>query len=187
MNPGLDDPHLDRQENQARGLKPMVGLWLFVLAFDFLLFPIPVLAENARNNALKAELLSAKEQAKLIGEEKQERTGNLPQTPNLEVAHSGYFVMTAYTSEVAQTDSSPCITANGFNVCEHGIEDTVATNYLPFGTRVRIPELFGERVFVVRDRMNARYYRKFDIWMKDKAEAIQFGVRVAEIEVLREL
>jgi 3D (Asp-Asp-Asp) domain-containing protein len=88
---------------------------------------------------------------------------------------------------VAQTDSSPCITANGFNVCEHGIEDTVATNYLPFGTRVRIPELFGERVFVVRDRMNARYYRKFDIWMKDKAEAIQFGVRVAEIEVLREL
>lgn len=92
--------------------------------------------------------------------------------------------MTAYNSEVAQTDDTPCITANGFNVCEHGIEDTIAANFLPMGTKVRIPDLFGDRIFIVRDRMNARYPDRVDIWMKHRTDAINFGVKVAKIEVL---
>lgn len=101
-----------------------------------------------------------------------------------DVLYTSYHPMTAYNSEVAQCDASPCITANGFNVCKHGIEDTIAANFLRFGTRVRIPDLFGERVFVVRDRMNARYPNKIDIWMKEKTDALHFGVKVAKIEVV---
>ena len=100
------------------------------------------------------------------------------------VISSSRRLITAYTSEVAQCDASPCITANGFNVCKHGIEDTIAANWLKFGTKVRIPELFGDRIFFVRDRMNARHKDRADIWFKDRSAAIKFGAKVAKIEVL---
>jgi 3D (Asp-Asp-Asp) domain-containing protein len=93
-------------------------------------------------------------------------------------------VITAYNSEVAQCDDSPCITANGFNVCEHGVEDTIAANFLKFGTKVKIPDLFGDRVFIVRDRMNPKHDNRVDIWMKEKVDAKQFGVKLARIEVV---
>lgn len=92
--------------------------------------------------------------------------------------------MTAYNSDPRQTDDTPCITANGFNVCEHGIEDTIAANFLKFGTKVMIPELFGDRVFIVRDRMNKRYTDRVDIWMKNYDDARKFGVKTAEIHVI---
>lgn len=93
--------------------------------------------------------------------------------------------MTAYNSEVAQTDASPCITANGFNVCKHGVEDTVAANFLPFGTKIRIPDYFGDRIFVVRDRMNRRYQNRVDVWMKQRSDALKFGVRSGRIEIVK--
>lgn len=95
-----------------------------------------------------------------------------------------YVPMTAYTSEVAQTDASPCITADGYNVCEANEENVIAANFLPFGTQVRIPEYFGDRVFTVHDRMNRRYTKRVDVWMKNKSDAMQFGVRTLKIEVL---
>lgn len=103
------------------------------------------------------------------------------------VVKTSTHTMTAYNSEAAQTDSTPCITANGFNVCNHGIEDTVAANFLPMGTKIRIPDLFGDRVFTVRDRMNKRYSDRVDIWMLHKTDALKFGVRKARIEVLAEI
>jgi len=104
--------------------------------------------------------------------------------PEIRVISSGIHTMTAYNSDVAQTDDTPCITANGFDVCAHGIEDTVAANFLKFGTKVRIPDLFGDRIFVVRDRMNKRYPDRVDIWMLERSDAIQFGVRRTRIEVI---
>ncbi|QQG52390.1 MAG: 3D domain-containing protein [Candidatus Falkowbacteria bacterium] len=101
------------------------------------------------------------------------------------VVSTSTHVMTAYNSEPGQTDNSPCITANGFNVCEHGEEDTIAANFLKFGTKVRIPELFGDRVFVVRDRMNKRHADRVDIWMNNRSDAIKFGIKTAKIEVLK--
>ncbi|NOR57506.1 MAG: hypothetical protein GQ474_03180 [Sulfurimonas sp.] len=86
-----------------------------------------------------------------------------------------YMTVTAYNSEVAQCDSTPCITADGFNLCEHNQEDVIATNILPFGTKVMFPELFGDRVFTVHDRMNAKYSYRADVWMRDHGDAIQFG------------
>ncbi|MFA6417384.1 MAG: hypothetical protein WCW61_04305 [Patescibacteria group bacterium] len=101
------------------------------------------------------------------------------------VVSTSTHAMTAYNSEPGQTDNSPCITANGFNVCEHGEEDTIAANFLKFGTKVRIPELFGDRVFVVRDRMNKRHADRVDIWMKNRSDALKFGIKTAKIEVLK--
>lgn len=100
------------------------------------------------------------------------------------VIRTSTHTMTAYNSEIGQTDDSPCITANGFNVCKHGIEDTIAANFLPLGTKVKIPELFGDRVFVVRDRMNKKHPNRVDVWMKDRHDAVHFGVKVAKIQVL---
>jgi len=85
------------------------------------------------------------------------------------------MTVTAYNSEVGQCDDTPCITANGFNVCEHGIEDVIATNILPFGTKVMFPDLYGDKIFTVQDRMNAKYSYRADIWMVHRADAIQFG------------
>lgn len=105
-------------------------------------------------------------------------------TPDYKVKSTSVHVMTAYNSEVGQTDNSPCITANGFDVCKHGQEDTIAANFLKFGTKVKIPELYGDRIFVVRDRMNAKHPNRVDIWMKDRSSAMKFGVKTAKIQVL---
>ncbi|MDD4289682.1 MAG: hypothetical protein PHH83_00190 [Patescibacteria group bacterium] len=91
--------------------------------------------------------------------------------------------VSAYNSEVAQTDASPCITANGFNLCEHDQEDVIATNMFAFGTKVKIPSIDSDRVFTVVDRMNSRYQNHVDIWMKDRGDAIQFGRKTLEIQV----
>lgn len=105
-------------------------------------------------------------------------------TKSIKVVRESTHTMTAYNSEAGQTDDSPCITANGFNVCEHGIEDTIAANFLPLGTKVKIPDLYGDRIFVVRDRMNKKHPNRVDVWMKDRHDALQFGVKVAKIQVL---
>jgi len=86
----------------------------------------------------------------------------------------------AYTSEVGQCDGSPFTTADGSQVRD-GI---VAANFLPIGTRLRIPQYFGNQVFEVHDRMNARYTYKMDIWMLNKPDALKWGVRSVKIEIL---
>ena len=91
-------------------------------------------------------------------------------------------VLTAYTSEVAQTDNDPFITASGTYVAD----GTIASNDLPFGTRVQFPTIYGDKTFVVADRMNQRYDGKnrVDVWMNETHEAIHFGVKEAYAVVL---
>lgn len=86
----------------------------------------------------------------------------------------------AYTSRPEETDDTPFITADGSHVAD-GI---IAANFLKFGTKVRIPKLFGDKVFEVHDRMNKRYPYKIDIWMEKYSDAIQFGVKRADIEIV---
>lgn len=88
--------------------------------------------------------------------------------------------VTAYSSRVEETDDTPYITALGTNV-RRGV---VAANWLPFGTKVRIPELFGEEIFVVEDRMHTRNEDKLDIWFQSTEEALWFGTQVTQIEIL---
>jgi len=92
-------------------------------------------------------------------------------------------IVTAYSSTPEQTDSTPFITAAGTTVRE-GI---IANNMLPFGTIVRLPEIYGERLFVVEDRMHRRkstYH--FDIWFPSSQEARDFGiVKNARLEIVQ--
>lgn len=87
---------------------------------------------------------------------------------------------TAYTSTLNECDSTPFTTANGTQVRD-GI---VAANFLKLGTRIRIPEYFGDKVFEVQDRMNARYDQRIDIWMLSAKDMNNWGVRKVKIEVL---
>jgi 3D (Asp-Asp-Asp) domain-containing protein len=89
--------------------------------------------------------------------------------------------MTAYNSEVGQTDADPFTAADGTTT----YDGMIAVNFLPFGTKVRIPELFGDKVFTVHDRMNRRYWYRVDVWMKDKSAAKKFGLhKNVKIEIV---
>lgn len=95
-------------------------------------------------------------------------------------SRSRFAVITAYSSSPDETDSSPFITAAGTQTRD-GI---IAVNFLSLGTRVKIPALYGEKVFVVEDRMAAYNGGRVDVWMPSKSQALQFGAKRAEIVVL---
>jgi 3D (Asp-Asp-Asp) domain-containing protein len=88
--------------------------------------------------------------------------------------------ITAYASVPDETDSTPFITANGTYVHD-GI---VASNMLPFGTRIMIPSLFGKKVFTVEDRMAPRFSQDVDIWMPSVGKAVYFGVHYAQVVII---
>ncbi len=104
-----------------------------------------------------------------------------PANPDTPVVVAQYWVIiTAYSSTFDQTDSTPFITASGTYV-RNGV---VACNFLRFGTRIRLPHLYGEKIFVVEDRMAPRNSHKMDIWFASQWQAKQFGVKKAKVEVL---
>ena len=164
---------------------------LIACVFQFVLFFTPALAAEtvaAQENEISLGNISKSvemdKEAQKIANTIVVAPEKATTTPIYKVKSTSVHVMTAYNSEVGQTDDSPCITANGFNVCEHGIEDTIAANFLKMGTKVKIPDLYGDRIFVVRDRMNKKHPDRVDIWMKDRPSAIKFGVKTAKIQVL---
>ena len=87
---------------------------------------------------------------------------------------------TGYSSTPEQTDHTPFITASGIHVRD----GVIAANFLPFGTIIKIPELFGDKTFVVEDRMHNRYWFNIDIWFPEKNLAKEFGIKVIKIEIL---
>lgn len=119
----------------------------------------------------------------LINQQKAKMAAGIIQS-NSAPEGSHFVTLTAYNSEVEQCDGDPCTTASGFNVCKHGIEDTVAANFLPLGTKIKIPSLFGDRIFVVRDRTAKKYGDRVDVWMIKKQDALQFGKRRANVVVV---
>ncbi|KKU09024.1 MAG: 3D domain-containing protein [Candidatus Uhrbacteria bacterium GW2011_GWE2_45_35] len=137
-----------------------------VAAFSFDLFPTNLqglelkLSNEAQNNNLKS-------------------FGQLPLSSDGQPIRTLTVPITAYSSEVGQTDSTPFITASGTTV-RRGV---IAANFLPIGTTVRIPELYGKEIFIVEDRMNARYDKRVDIWMEETADAKNFGIHWTTIEV----
>jgi len=92
-------------------------------------------------------------------------------------------IITAYSSTPWETDNNPWITAAGTQVRE-GI---VANNLLKFGTKIKIPEIFGDKIFVVEDRLNPQKSKNhIDIWFPSTQEALEFGVVKTYIEILPE-
>lgn len=160
------------------------------------------IAEQAKRQAIKAAQVKQVKQVVQIERQELKDGVNIIKLPRgvtvyakkppveskrYKVIWSDYRTFTGYNSDPWQTDDTPCIAANGFDVCKHGIEDTVAANFLKFGTKIRIPEMFGDRVFTVRDRMNRRYPNSVDIWMIYKEDARKLGRRTLKMEVVEEI
>jgi 3D (Asp-Asp-Asp) domain-containing protein len=101
--------------------------------------------------------------------------------PTLIPILSKKIIVTAYSSTPDQTDDTPFITASG-KVVNDG---TVASNFLAFGTKVRFPQLYGDKIFVVEDRMHERFSSDhIDIWMPTRESAQKFGVKETIMEIL---
>lgn len=121
--------------------------------------------------------------------------------PSTRVTKSRTITVTVsgYNSEVGQTDSNPfeaaCKDLNNKEPGWHGIrvhDGMVAANVidangrnLPCGTLIKIPSLYGNKIFVVEDRMNERYTNNVDIWFTHKADALKLGRRTIQIEVIK--
>ena len=94
-------------------------------------------------------------------------------------------VVTAYNTVVAQTDNSPCIAANGDNICGR-TDCVIANNDYPFGTKV---DLEGFGTCTVVDRMNSRYSWTSEIEVdvsfdKNTSGALQFGKQALAMIIL---
>lgn len=133
----------------------------------------PVLSTHGQTEiTMPIEEATGKESAALV-------SNSGPGTPGAPKAvHTR--VVTGFSSTPEETDDTPFITASGAYVHE----GTAAANWLPFGTKIRIPHLFGNKVFTVEDRMNARYSDRLDIWFPEKNQAKDFGMQTMRVEVL---
>jgi len=91
------------------------------------------------------------------------------------------IIVTAYSSTPDQTDSYPFTTASG----EWVSDGIIAANFLPFGTRVKLPLLFEDKIFIVEDRMHERFAdTRIDIWFPERELAEEFGIKETIIEIL---
>ncbi len=88
-------------------------------------------------------------------------TPELPELKERSVKATWYVTATAYSSDVWQNDSTPFLPANGIDYREvfkkEGVVNCVALNDLRLGSKVRFPDLYGDTVYTVCDRTNARY------------------------------
>jgi len=82
------------------------------------------------------------------------------------------LTVTGYSSSPDETDDTPWLTA--YNTSPRW--GTVASNVLPFGTKIRMPSLLGEKIFIVEDKMHPRYEENIDVWFENKEKAKNFGI-----------
>lgn len=172
-----------RLKNELKdNILQLFAVFTFVIfAFEFL-FPHIALAsviEPKEADGDSVERIMSAPRAYAVDQIKSEQE----LSPQLVVKERMRIIVTAYSSTVDQTDSTPFTTSIGTRVRD-GI---IAANFLPIGTQVRFPEYFGDKVFVVEDRMNPRYYRRVDIWMPTRKEAMGFGVRYLEMEIIEKV
>jgi 3D (Asp-Asp-Asp) domain-containing protein len=152
---------------------------ILLLALFNLIFPQH--AAVAQSTPLPAPAQSALVRAENIPEY-DPALGQLPEIADRwSVARTIRLSVTAYSSTVDQTDGDPFTAASGAKV----FDGMIAYNALPFGTRVRFPDHFGDKVFVVLDRMAASKGPHIaDIWMPTRDAAKQWGVRITTMEIL---
>lgn len=96
------------------------------------------------------------------------------------------FEITAYTSGYESTGKRPGhpaygITSSGARVKErHTIAADISV--LPYGTKVKIEGF--DNIFVVEDTGGAIKGRRIDIYMPNLSEALKFGRRHLEVEII---
>ena len=110
------------------------------------------------------------------------------------IAPDPWFIMeiSAYTASTKETDSKPCRSANGSNICRrhNAGEKLCGSNNFPFGTRLLIEDS-GECTVV--DRMHDRYQGNVDVFLGKDTDlvnrplwhkAMKFGRRFRKVTVL---
>lgn len=163
-----------------------------VLSITGLLVALIVLT-SVFPQVVEAHAINLFEEAKATIVDEQPKA-QFPQTADVKPSYEIWVLATAYSSDVAQTDATPCIPAmSTFDLCSYykmyGHADTIAANFLPLGKKVRFElkgtEGIGDHTYTVRDRMNRKYNgtRRIDIWMPTKAQAVAFGVKWLKMEV----
>ena len=105
---------------------------------------------------------------------------------HFEVRSETIRVVTAYNvGDPSQTDDTPCISANGENICRALAEGGMrcAANFVPLGSRLHVDKV---GVCLVTDRMNRRYRNRVDIAMqKDEyRKALRFGRQKLQVKIL---
>lgn len=129
-----------------------------------------------------------------------------PQSARVElgpVANPTFIVRaTAYNSLEGQTDATPDITATGTRT-RWGVvaasRDLLGTD-LPYGSLVRLSDLgsystgrgrgayqglLDGMLFIVEDTMHYRKTHQIDLWFAEHADAVNWGVRRLQVEVVR--
>ena len=109
-----------------------------------------------------------------------------PKTQYYRVKSETIRVVTAYNvGDSRQTDNTPCISANGENICRalaNG-EMRCAANFVPLGSRLYVDKI---GVCLVTDRMNKRYRNRVDIAMRkdEYRKALRFGRQKLHVKIL---
>lgn len=101
---------------------------------------------------------------------------SVPAYRTIETLHAE---ISAYTSDEAETDDTPTITANGETVGQGTI---ACPSRFAFGTQVMIEK----RIYRCNDRMNERYRgtNHFDIWFSSKKSALEFGRQRLTVSII---
>jgi len=175
-----------RRKNRNKFTKPMKegdGWIVLLIMVGVLISFLPIFKLESQNVKAKFDIKKIEnfEEELVIIQGNSLLPISNPLNPEPKVIRKINVVITAYSSTPWQTDDNPYITAAGTQVRE-GI---VANNKYPFGTKIRIPEIFGDKIFVVEDRMNwekGKYH--IDIWFSSYFEAKNFGAKRTYIEVL---
>lgn len=95
-------------------------------------------------------------------------------------------IVTAYNAgDPRQTDDTPCISANGENLCKALADGKkrCAANFVPLGHRLHVDKV---GVCLVTDRTNKRYSDRVDIAMHrhEYHKALQFGRQKLNVKIL---
>lgn len=164
-------------------LKKIVRFWILFATFFALEFAVPLFAHEVHAAPLVAARDAMRTRLMSTPVPQRNMCDYISCGPVIRVVRETTMAVTAYSSTPDQTFGNPFITASG----THVHPGTFALNGIPFGTKLRIPDYFGDRIFIVEDRMHSRYSSYHgDIWMESRGEAIQWGVRRVRVEFVVE-
>ncbi len=168
-------------------------LALSVVLFIAIMLPINAVQAATHTDALKSTFGHVWGFVK-NAEDAEARPVETPEVKKTEVSKAAakktlIVTATAYSSTPDQTDDTPCITATGYDVCNK-TKNVIAVSRdlvrsLGYGTKVRFPEIFGDKVFHIEDTMNVRFVQRIDVHFGSRDEAKQFGLKKAlKMEVI---
>ena len=105
---------------------------------------------------------------------------------NYRVKSETIRVVTAYNvGDPRQTDDTPCIAANGEDICSALAKGEMrcAANFVPLGSHLYVDKI---GVCLVTDRMNKRYRNRVDIAMEKNEyyKARRFGRQKLHVKIL---